>query len=433
MLKKMTVVLSGTLGRMVISALTGLVIAQLIGPSTRGVLSVVMTASTLIGLLLGAGLQGSTTLMLASGRWKSSDAVLVAFGASTITTGFASLLLHPLAQRFEVFGSLSNIPVWIVGLGGGLLVLNSLLGAALTGLQLYSAGAKSAISSPVANGMAFGVMLLVGVSGGRAAIYAWLFGLGVSAAVSCFALVRFGGLHLRIPPESGFVVGYGARTLLGNILNYASLRLDVFILASMNTLTAAGQYSVSVAVSEMLWAVPMAIGTVVFPEIASRDREADDGAWTARVCRVTVAVSAVSAVAVGLGGWVLFGLVMRHYSGSLMPLLLLLPGTIALSVAKVLGNDMYGRSLPEWHIYAALASLALTVGLDLAFVPKYGAAAAAAVSSLSYVAYAVVILTGFRRTVVVGIRPLLVIDRRDISDMREITRRLLTKLRGRGV
>lgn len=414
MLKKTMIVLSGTLTRLVLSAGVGLLIAQLVGPYTRGMLSVVMSAAALMGLILGAGLQGSTTFMLASRRWRARDTIVVALPTCFLTALIGTLVMAPLAQRFDFIDSLAGIPVWVVGLGGGLLVLTSLLGSALTGLQLYTAGAVSAISAPVSNGMVFGVMLALGFGGGTSAIAAWLGSLAVSGFLSARALLRADHGSFRRPPEFRFAVHYGARTLLGSVLNYANLRLDVFLLAAMGTLVATGHYSVSVAVSETLWAVPMAIGTVVFPEVASRADRAD-GVWTTEVCRLTLLVTACTAVLVAVAGSLLFGLVMKHYAGSVLPLLVLLPGTVALAAAKVLGNDLYGRSLPEWHSYAALASLVITFGGDFLLIPMYGATGAALASSVAYVTYSAVIILGFRRHVGASLASLLIPRRSDID------------------
>jgi len=66
------------------------------------------------------------------------------------------------------------------------------------------------------------------------------------------------------------------------------------------------------------------------------------------------------------------------------PLQILLPGIVALSVGRVLANDVAGRGRVMLNNYAGLVTVATNVILNILWIPKYGIAGAALASTGSY-------------------------------------------------
>jgi O-antigen/teichoic acid export membrane protein len=183
-------------------------------------------------------------------------------------------------------------------------------------------------------------------------------------------------------------------------MSVLNLRLDVVMLGALGGAVATGQYALGVQFTELLWIVPTAIGYVLFPQVAAAPE--DDGLRTASLCRKAM----VLGLAVGFAALMaalLFVAVVAAYRPAIVAILILLPGTIAFTAAKVVGNDLYGRGLPHAHMWAAGVSVLFTVIGDVALIPRFGFVAAAAVSSISYTLYAVVILWWFQH--VTGIAP----------------------------
>jgi O-antigen/teichoic acid export membrane protein len=70
---------------------------------------------------------------------------------------------------------------------------------------------------------------------------------------------------------------------------------------------------------------------------------------------------------------------------------------VALSYSKVLFSDLGGRGKPYYGTYASLASLVVTLGLDLVLIPRWGITGAAVGASLGYITNAVCALVFYLR------------------------------------
>jgi O-antigen/teichoic acid export membrane protein len=88
--------------------------------------------------------------------------------------------------------------------------------------------------------------------------------------------------------------------------------------------------------------------------------------------------------ALAVAGWIVPLVFSSGYRGSVLPLRLLLPGTVAFSLQSVLSQYLAGRGRPRLVLVAWTAGAVLGIGADLFVIPAYGIAGAAVVSSLSY-------------------------------------------------
>jgi O-antigen/teichoic acid export membrane protein len=91
-----------------------------------------------------------------------------------------------------------------------------------------------------------------------------------------------------------------------------------------------------------------------------------------------------SAVALGLASPLLPLIYGASYTPMLVPLLLLLPGVVTLSLFKVLSVGFFGRGQPMLASWVALIGLVFQVGVDIMLIPRLGIAGAALASSLAY-------------------------------------------------
>jgi peptidoglycan biosynthesis protein MviN/MurJ (putative lipid II flippase) len=62
----------------------------------------------------------------------------------------------------------------------------------------------------------------------------------------------------------------------------------------------------------------------------------------------------------------------------------LLPGTVALAGTKIVASYIFSQGKPLINSYMTLVTLAATVLFDLALIPPFGVAGAAAASSIAY-------------------------------------------------
>jgi O-antigen/teichoic acid export membrane protein len=177
---------------------------------------------------------------------------------------------------------------------------------------------------------------------------------------------------------------YGTKAYFGNLAQFLNYRLDIFLVAYFLTTTDVGYYALAVGIAEKLWILPGSIATILFPRVSSIQIQ-DANNLTPRVSRHTLFITLLLALVLLLVSKpvirIMYGFA---YFPSVRPLMLLLPGIVALSVSKIFTADLAGRGRPEFGTLAAFISLAINIPLNIWLIPKWGIAGAAFASTIAY-------------------------------------------------
>lgn len=398
--RRILITLMGQFGRVAIGAVSALVIAAFVGPVSKGVLATLVGLSTIASTLVSLGMNGAATYFLGKGSWKPKEALGV-LAASTAWTLVGAAVAWVALSGVPFVASLRNegLTVAIFALATGAQTLSTVLGGILLGRQDFKSWSIQGVLAPALALGLFAVMRFAGWGSTAIALSSWLGGLYLSCIPGVIVLGRMAAWRISWPQRFAGAVSYGLRSSAATAMSVLNLRLDIVLLGVLGGAAATGQYALAVQFTELLWVVPTAIGYVVFPEVAGSPHH--EGAKTAALCREAIVAGIAAAIVVVCAGGIYVALV-PQYRPSMIAMALLLPGTIAFTAAKVLGNDLYGRGLPHAHTWAAAASVIPTLFGDLLLIPRYGFIAAASVSSVAYVCYTVVILWWFRRATAIG-------------------------------
>jgi len=211
------------------------------------------------------------------------------------------------------------------------------------------------------------------------------------------------------------------REHVGNIAQRFNLRLDTVLLAVFLVPAEIGYYTIAVLLAELIWNVPDSIGVVLFPKVAMSGKESAV-VTTVQTCRITFLLTLLlcSGMAV-VGRWIIYILYGSEYLPAYLPLVILLPGILALSLAKILTKYTSGIGKPQYNSISAIVSFVINIPLLLLLVPKAGILGAGIASSIAYVVYLIVILVYFKKETGCRLFSLFIITR---SDIRQITSRL---------
>jgi O-antigen/teichoic acid export membrane protein len=144
----------------------------------------------------------------------------------------------------------------------------------------------------------------------------------------------------------------------------------------------------------MLMLLPGVIGTLLLPRVAS-EQDAR-GEMTMRVTRHTAFVMLLICLAAVPASFALPLVYGAQFADASWQLLILLPGIYLVGIESVLVQHFSSLGLPVAIPIFWLITLALNVALNLAFVPAFGARAAAAASSISYALIFVCVASYFR-------------------------------------
>jgi len=237
--------------------------------------------------------------------------------------------------------------------------------------------------------------LRAGVTGAiLAGISAWLF---TDMVLLLWAGKVTGGIVFKLNPTYIKKASiYGIQAHLGNILGFLNYRIDMFLVngflnpaaVGLNGFlnpAAVGFYSIAVGLVEKLWLISHAASTVLFPRVAAETDEQRRKEFTPIIARTVMWITVLGALTIFLlSRWIVELLYSRAFLAAVQPLQILLPGIAALSVSRVLANDIAGRGRPIVNTYVSLGTLATNVMLNILWIPRYGIAGAAWASTVSY-------------------------------------------------
>jgi O-antigen/teichoic acid export membrane protein len=289
-------------------------------------------------------------------------------------------------------------------------------------------------------GLLAGVIGLVGFAGWglRGAILAFGLSALLSLVVGLILTRRTVPLDLQFDRQfTGQALRFGSKSYLQNLIGHLHYRLDVYLLALILGDTAQGAaqvafYIVATSIAEFAFYIPDSVGTVLFPKLSAEGDERIH-ALTAEVTRHTFLATGLAGLALAVAGSWLIPLVYgSDYQAAIAPLLLLLPGILAMAVYKVISRNFTSRNRQQVSVLAAGLALAVNLGLNLYFIPRWGVSGAALSSSLSYGLAAVVILAAFRRESGIALKEILFINRLDLNRYKQVWERAWFHMKPRG-
>jgi len=173
------------------------------------------------------------------------------------------------------------------------------------------------------------------------------------------------------------------RAYMNGILNFLTTRADLFLL-SFNSIGFydIGLYTLATTLMEKLWIIPDSIRSVLFLEISNRRK---DEIFVAQLLRIIVFLLFISGIIIALGSRYfipkIFG---EEFIGSVMPFLILLPGTIIVSMFRVLGAYFVAKEMIIINTKACFIFSLLNVGLNIILIPHYTLLGAAMAKTIAF-------------------------------------------------
>lgn len=228
---------------------------------------------------------------------------------------------------------------------------------------------------------------------------------------------RFHGAFLKA------ALGYGWRANVMSLLTVLGQRLDLYLVALLapgglkEKAAAAGVYSLSVTLAELVWHLPDSMRDVFFSRVAGQSAE-EARAFTPVVSRNLLALALLSGLLVFFPGAWLADWIFPSFVGLTASMRILLPGSLAYVVAKILHFDLAGRGRINLGILCTGITVAVMIVLDFLWIPRFGAQGAAAASLVAYLASALASVLIYARVAGVAALDLLVPRRSDRAHYR---------------
>ncbi len=409
-----------------ITILASVIAARALGPQGKGALAVVGLITSLAVQFGDLGLHASATYFAAH-----QPGALPRIAALSLWTGlgvgvFLSGVVLTVAWLFP--GSLGEIPegyllISVAAVPFGLLSLyfqNLLLG-----MQRIMAFNVVDVAGKMVGLLATVLLLCLFHFGVWELLVA---GLVISVGGSLVTMwVVFRAAPLSFSFDRGLardMVRYGMKVYLACLCAYLVIRIDLLMVNYFNGVSEAGIYSVAVAFADLLYMLPIAIGTILFPRIA-RDQAGESG-LTLLACRFAALLMGVVCLMAALFArpiiLIIYG---ATFAASVGPFLWLLPGVFVLSLEAIVANDLAGRGYPAVLVVYWCGGLVLNVGLNLILIPRWGATGAAVASTVTYAVLSALVVGRFLADSGTPWRRLFVLTGPDLRRLYDSARSLL--------
>jgi len=370
-----------------LAILTSILISRLLGPSDKGAYVAVTTVPGLLAAIGVLGLPSAVNYFAGRGH-----AVASLIRATVVFTALLSIVLVGL--------------VWIVR---PILEASVLRAAPDALLQVILLTVPASLIATFGGSLLYGRqtirvynMILIFQAGALLAadvVLVWVLGLGVEGAVAATVLVSVLTAlavlvevrRLRVRDTAGPAVGirsllsYGTRLYPASLTGYFNYRADTYLIQALLAIPgrALGLYSLAVTMAELVFYVPDSVSTMLLPRVAASTAEEADR-FVGQVGRVTMLITVTVAIILVPVAFLGVYVVLPAYTDCLTAFLVLLPGVVALSVAKVMTSYLSGRGRPGLVSIGSLAALVANIAINIVVIPTFGIVGASFASLVSY-------------------------------------------------
>lgn len=380
---------------------SSVILARVLGPAGRGTYALIILVALAMQRIGSLGIEVSNIYFTGSKRYEIRKIVLNSLESCfligiVLIIIFAGVSILEIFKHFMTMNKIVGWHLWLVVLSVPLALLLAFLNNILLGKEEIILYNIITLVQPILQFLALVLFLLVMQQGLIGALYAYVFALAGTTSLVLWNLRKY--IIIGNPRDSNVMkdsIRYGIKAYWGNLAQFLNYRLDMLLVAAFLSPSAVGLYSVAVMIAEKVWMLPSVIATVIFPRISYfNEQEANE--LTPCAARHTLFITFIISFILALAAYpfikFLFG---KAFIPSVLPLIFLLPGVIALSISKILTADMAGRGMPQFGTYGSLASLAVNFVLNLYLIPRWGIQGAAVASSISYVIAAFIVVVAF--------------------------------------
>ena len=369
-----------------IGLVTSVIVARSLGPEGRGLYAVAATIGA-IGVQSGnLGLHASNTYYAARDRTLLpalvGNSIVVSFGFGTIGIAFIWFLFFFWPSLAPVHGLLLILSLIWIPFGLGYMLLQNLL----LGIQEVRNYNKIELATKILGVSLLGlVIFLVNITVEKVFL-AGLVAL-VIGFVWAFWRMKIYLVKAALPSLTLFKenIYYGLKAYLAAFFAFLVIRVDILMVKYMLGAEQTGYYSVAASMAEMVYILPVVVGTILFPKLSALSDIKEKWYLTKKVAVGSVfGMIPVLAMAGFLAKPIVTVLYGKAFLPSVSAFFWLSPGILFLGVETVAVQFVNSIGFPITVVMVWILASLLNVGLNMWAIPVYGIVGASMVSSLSY-------------------------------------------------
>ncbi|WP_221566990.1 flippase [Alkalihalobacillus sp. TS-13] len=431
-----------TITRQFTSILLGMllliVLARFLGPSGQGQYTLVILLPQLLMTFLNLGVNTSTIYYVSRDEIDVDSAVKNNLYIG-IFLSFVSILIGMVIALFfsdQFFEEASTTFLLLSLIALPFMFLNIYFQTVFQGLQQF--GVFNTILIITQLGTLFFVSLFIIVLdyGLTGAVVAFILGhLITTVSIVYILYAKFGFRYEKGVFNLAYFkksVLFGLKAHISNVMSFLNYRIDLLLLGYFLNPAAVGVYVTAVNIGERISILSQSLSTVLLPRIASVDDEEDRNRVTSILTRNFLVFVLLLTIGVFFfADWVIDLLFGAQYEKSSGLLKWLIPGVAALSIDRLLSNDIAGRGKPEVNMYVSLFNVLFNVGLNIYLIPIYGVVGAAVATTATYILSLIIKIYLYKKVTSSNYRSFLLIQREDFYLYSNLVKQLKMKMADR--
>ncbi|MDI9365343.1 MAG: polysaccharide biosynthesis C-terminal domain-containing protein [Flavobacterium sp.] len=194
------------------------------------------------------------------------------------------------------------------------------------------------------------------------------------------------------------ILSYSLIAFGGNLVLFLVYRIDYWFVQRYCSGADLGNYIQASKLGQLLLVIPQVLAAAVFPETASMVNTEQIGRDIVILFRLIIQCFIVGYVfIIVFGKWVLLFLFGNTFSNIYLPVLMLIPGILCLSILVILLSFFSGKQQSKHNFNGAMIALVVIALGDFILIPIYGIYAAAIVSTLGYCSNLIYALWQFKK------------------------------------
>lgn len=380
----------------IVTVLLTPILVRYLGSSEYGNYAYVLSIFTILSIVIDAGVFDTTRKFVSethhSSNWQGrvvSSLFLISNGIGIVLS--ATLLLGVQTGIVEdQLGAKFN--VYTVFLAGWLFVhqLFKIGRATLMGLEAESISESSHIGNKLIF-FASTVFLLQAGLGVEGVLLAHILPLLIISPFMYYMIVRridVSFSEFLSKAERTEIVSYASGNVVLVFLTFSLYNVDILLLRPFVGAEQTGYYKAALVIAGLVWFGPKILQMFLLHSTSNMWSEGDRGKIE-ELSQTLVRFTTLFSLLIVLGMAALAEPFVRLYYGAnfiptVVPLLLLLPGTLGFAISRPIYSIGQGKGDLRILIYATGAAAVLNLVLNLLFIPRYGMSGAAVATSVGY-------------------------------------------------
>ncbi len=364
-------------------------LGRLLGPAAYGQFGVVYAVATILNLLLTPGIMQSVSKFCASRRQDAQSIAGSVLRHQLFLSAAAALVYYFAASSIAVLLRDASLASFMRILTPLVVIysLTAVYGGYLTGIGRFGLQAGQLLTYSLSR------LVITFIFAYFFSLKGAVVALPLAAAVALAYFVVASRLKFashNISDVYRFALPIAAFVALVSVFQ----SIDLFIVkALLRDNALAGYYTAAGAVARIPYFVLTALGMVILPAVAGRvasDQQA--GAFVREAFRyVLIILLPATAVIAATAKPLVMLLYRSEYVAAAYPLAILSVGMAALTLAYLFAVVINAAGRPAVAAATAVGMVSLSVAMNIALVPKYGLAGAAAATSFASFASAAIL------------------------------------------